>query len=79
MAAYSYRVRIEKETTPALQELAQGLGFVATTPGKYLGVPSPGSFLDALAAAYRLDPGGVRLALKDIGVYNKDDAPTADA
>ena len=75
MADYSYRVRIEKETTPALQDLAMSLGFVATTPGKYLGAPSPGSFLDALAAAYRIDPGGVHLALKVIGVYNKDANP----
>ena len=77
-ASYSYRVRIEKETTPALQDLAQSLSFVATTPGKYLGVPSPGSFLDALAAAYAADPDGVKAALKGIGVYNKDDTPAAD-
>jgi hypothetical protein len=78
MADYSYRVRIQEDTTPALQELAADLGFIATRPGKFLGAPSPGSLLDALAAAYRADPYRVTNALEEIGIYNKDDPP-ADA
>ena len=29
-----------------------------------MGLPSPAGMLDALAAAYRADPGGTKLALK---------------
>jgi hypothetical protein len=75
MADYSYRVRIEEDTTPALQELAAGLGFVATRPGKFLGAPSPGSLLDALAAAYRADPDNVLFAMSIIGLGNKPQPP----
>ena len=42
------------------------LGFISTAPGKYQGHPAPGDMLDALAAAYRRDPAGTRLALKVI-------------
>ncbi len=72
---YSYRVRIEKETTPALQEMAAELGFISDAPGYRQGSPSPGAFLDALATAYRRDPGGVHLAFKVLGI-TPDGRPT---
>ncbi len=68
-------VRISPDTAPALRELAAGLGFVVVQPSPFLGQPSLNDLLDALAAAYEADPGGVHLALKVLGVYNKDDAP----
>lgn len=61
---YAYKVRIREETLPELQTLAGQLGFTVTTPGRYLGDPSPAALLDALAAAYDRDPGGTHLALK---------------
>ncbi len=72
--SYSYRVRIEKETTPALQDLAADLGFIVTRPTRFTGQPSPGSLLDTLAAAYRRDPGGVVGALRALGIVPPDDA-----
>ena len=72
---YSYRVRIEKETTPALQELAAGLGFISDAPGYRQGSPSPGAMLDALAAAYRRDNAAVVSALREIGVTAAEPAP----
>jgi len=72
---WKWTAAIKKETLTALQELAAGLGYVANVPGGTFGKPSPAGMLDALAAAYEADPGGVHLALKVIGVYNKDDAP----
>ena len=75
---WTWNARIQKETLAALQTMAAGLGFVATVPGGKFGKPSPAALLDALAAAYRIDPGGVHLALKVIGVYNKDATPPAD-
>lgn len=66
-----WTARIKQETLSQLQELAAGLGFVVDTPGGYFGNPSPPAMLDALAAAYERDPGGVHLALKVLGVYNK--------
>lgn len=66
--SYAYKVRIAEGTLPALQELAGELGFTVDTPGRYLGEPSPAAMLDALAAAYRRDPGGVRLAFKVLGI-----------
>ena len=77
---WKWTALIDRESLTQLQELAAGLGFVATVPGGKFGKPSPAAMLDALAAAYATDPGGVHLALKVIGVYNKDDdAPPADA
>lgn len=75
--SYAYKVRIQEQSLPILQELAGELGFTVDTPGRYLGDPSPAAMLDALADAYRRDPGGVHLALKVIGVYNKPE-PAAD-
>ena len=71
-----YRPILSIEARDALTELAAGLGYIVTRKGTYYGNPSPPAMLDALAAAYQRDPGGVHLALKVIGVYNKDDAPT---
>ena len=73
-----WTARIDPDSLTLLQELAVGLGFVVDAPGGFEGKPSPAGMLDALAAAYRADPGGVHLALKVIGVYNKADPP-ADA
>ena len=74
-----YRPILSIEARDALTELAAGLGFIVTRPGTYYGKPSTPAMLDALAAAYATDPGGVHLALKVIGVYNKPDAtPPAD-
>ena len=47
-----------------MQELAGDLDFRVTTPSRFLGDPSAPAMLDALAAAYRADPGGTKLALK---------------
>jgi hypothetical protein len=65
---WSWNARIQKETLAALQELAGGLGFIVTTPGKYEGSPSAPALLDSLAAAYERDPAGVKLALRVLGV-----------
>ena len=81
MTSYKWKwtANIKRESLNELQELAAGLGYFVTSPGGLFGQPSPADMLDALAAIYRADPGGVHLALKVIGVYNKDDAPPADA
>ena len=74
MAKRAYRwvwtARIERESLPALQRLAEGLGFFVSTPGSFYGGPSAPAMLDALAAAYRADPGGTHLALKDLLTAN---------
>lgn len=79
MAKRSYRWKwtatITPESLPLLQSLAKELGYVVDVPGGNFGKPAPAAMLDALAAAYERDPGGVHLALKVIGVYNKPDAP----
>jgi len=68
MAKRPYRWKwtapIDPESLPDLQKLANGLGFVVTTPGTYYGRPSPAAMLDALAECYSTDPGGTHLALK---------------
>lgn len=72
MAKRAYRWKwtaaIDPQSLPALQELADSLLFVVDVPGGNLGKPSPAAMLDSLAAAYRRDPDGVRLALKTLGV-----------
>lgn len=72
---YRWSAKIDRETLPVLQRMAGELGFIVDTPGGKRGDSSPPAMLDALAAAYERDPGGVHLALKVIGVYNKPDAP----
>lgn len=62
--SYAYKVRIHEDTLPELQKLAGKLGFTVTTPGRYLGDPSPAALLDALAECHEVDPGGTKLALK---------------
>ena len=68
MAKRAYRwvwtARIDQDSLPELQKLADRLGFIVTTPGGFYGDPSAPAMLDALAAAYRADPGGTTLALK---------------
>lgn len=75
MTAYKWKwtATINRESLTQLQELAEGLGYVVTSPGGLTGRPSPADMLDDLARAYAADPGGVHLALKVIGVYNKPD------
>lgn len=63
-----WTARIEKDSLIALQELAANLGFIVNTPGGFHGDPSPPAMLDALAAAYRADSGGVIDAMRAIGV-----------
>jgi hypothetical protein len=64
--SYAYKVRIHEDTLPELQKLSGKLGFTVTTPGRYLGDPSPAALLDVLAAAYRRDPRGTYLALQGL-------------
>ena len=70
MAKRAYRwvwtARINQDSLPELQRLAEGLGFLVTAPGGFFGEPSAPALLDALAAAHRADPGGTALALKVI-------------
>jgi len=63
-----WTARIEKDSLIALQGLASNLGFIVNTPGGFEGNPSPPAMLDALAAAYRRDPAGVKLAFKVLGI-----------
>lgn len=72
MAKRAYKwvwtARIKPETLDGLQELSTGLGFVVEAPGGFQGNPSPPAMLDALATAYKRDPGGVKLAFKALGI-----------
>ena len=63
---WKWTAPIQRETLGTLQDLAVMLGFLSTAPGQYQGRPAPADMLDALAAAYRADPGGTHLALKVI-------------
>lgn len=73
---WKWTATIKRESLPALQKLANNLGFIVTSPGGLTGRPSPADMLDALAAAYERDSGAVIDALKGIGVVNHDDAST---
>lgn len=68
MAKRAYKwvwtARINQDSLPELQRLADSLGFLVTVPGGFYGDPSAPALLDALATAYRKDPGGTALALK---------------
>ena len=44
--------------------MAGELGFVVTQASRYQGRPSPPDMLDAIAAAYRLDPAATLDALR---------------
>jgi hypothetical protein len=70
---YRWSAKIQRESLPALQEMAGKLGFTVDTPGGFQGIASPPAMLDALAAAYQRDPAGVTLALRVIGVHNLPD------
>ena len=65
---WKWTARIKRDSLSLLQELAGELGFIIDTPGGYHGEPSAPAMLDALAAAYRRDPGGVKLAFKVMGI-----------
>ena len=73
-----YRPILSIEARDALTDLAAGLGFIVTRPGTYYGKASPPAMLDALAAAYRLDPVQTRRVLRSIleakGVLPQPDA-----
>ena len=69
---WTWNARIQKDTLAALQSMAGELGFIVTQASRYQGKPSPPDMLDALAAAYRLDPEGVALAFRVLGVVPPD-------
>lgn len=76
---WKWTALIDRESLTKLQELAAGLGFFATVPGGKFGKPSPAAMLDALAAAYEVDPGGTHLTLKTLLKANDLlPAPAAD-
>jgi len=70
-----YRPVLDPEVREPLFDLASGLGFVVTQPGTYLGEPSVTDLINAIAAAYRRDPAGIKLAFKVMGIHNRPDAP----
>ena len=72
---WTWNARIQKETLAALQAMAAELGFVVTQASRYQGKPSPPDMLDALAAAYRLDPAATLDALR--ALLNATSAPDA--
>ena len=72
---WTWNARIQKDTLAALQTMAGELGFVVTQASRYQGMPSPPDMLDALAAAYRLDPAGTLDALR--ALLAPPDAPDA--
>ncbi len=72
---WTWNARIQKETLAALQTMAGELGFLVTQASRYQGKPSPPDMLDALAAAYRLDPPATLAALRALLV--PPDAPDA--
>lgn len=65
---YRWSAKIDRGTLPTIQALAANLGFIVDTPGGFHGDPSPPAMLDALAAAYRRDPAGVKLAFRVLGI-----------
>lgn len=72
-----YRPVLSPDSRTGLFGLAETLGFLVTRQGTYHGEPSVRDFLHALAAAYQRDPGGVRTAMKVIGVFNKPETQEA--
>lgn len=75
---YRWSAKIERSTLAELQSLAAELGFIVQTPGVHHGDPSPPKMLDSLAAAYRRNPDGVRLALKTLGVVVEKESDAAE-
>lgn len=69
-----YRPVLSPEARETLLALADSLGFTVKRQGTYHGEPSVRDMLHSLAAAYRRDPAGVRLALKVLGVVAGPDA-----
>jgi len=65
---WKWTATINPESLPLLQNLADSLGFTVKAPGGFEGKPAPAAMLDALAAAYRRDPAGVKLAFKVLGI-----------
>lgn len=72
---YQYSARVKEITPPSLRQLATSLNFLATTPGRHYGDPSPGDLLDALAAAYATDPTAVVAALRALGIEGAGPPP----
>jgi hypothetical protein len=69
---YSYQVRIRKVTQESLAQLAQALGFIATTPGGFNGRPSPKDMLDRMMDLYRADPQSFEAALREMGLTSPE-------
>ena len=74
---WKWTAAIDRESLPSLQDLAEELGFIVTSPGGLNGRPSPAAMLDALAAAYRLDPAGTLDVLRTLLVPPATNAPDA--
>ena len=55
-AIKDYRPILKIEARDSLTDLAEALGFIVTRKGTYDGLPSVPDLLEAIAAAYRLDP-----------------------
>lgn len=65
---YYWKSRIQRDTLPALRELAGALNFYVDAPGGFHGDPSPPALLDALAGRWRDDPETVAAALRALGI-----------
>ena len=63
-AIKDYRPILKIEARDSLTDLAEALGFIVTRKGTYDGLPSVPDLLEAIAAAYRLDPAGTLAALR---------------
>ena len=74
-AIKDYRPILKIEARDSLTDLAEALGFIVTRKGTYDGLPSVPDLLEALAAAYRLDPAGTLDALR--ALLAPPDAPDA--
>lgn len=75
---YLWTARIDPSTLPALQALAADLGHFISHPGASYGDPSPPALLDALAAAYRVNPTAVTVALRKLGLTGDGLPPTKE-
>lgn len=65
MAAYKWRwtAPIQRDTLPALQDLAARLGFVVTGNNAFTGQAAPADMLDAIATCFTADATGTVAAL----------------
>ena len=74
-AIKDYRPILKIEARDSLTDLAEALGFIVTRKGTYDGLPSVPDLLEAIAAAYRLDPAATLDALRVL--LAPPDAPNA--